>query len=164
VTPWLTYDIWLVRDGPEGRQTVRQTRVQTAAGDAAPFALAPVRWLLRGTRLARVDPTGLALTVRGTLRGRIGTDDMTEIEIALERSVAFGEHAAGGRGQVACAARVGETVEVAMPSPSGTVTGPAGRGPWAPGVEVRGDTATIDLATFFGPTRWALLIRVSEVS
>jgi hypothetical protein len=163
-TPWLTYDLWLVLDGPHGRQTVRHTRVQAAAGEAAPFALAPVRWSLRGTRLARVDPTGLALTVRGTLRGPLRMDDTLAIEIALQRDVAFGEHATGGRGHLACVAHIGETVELAIPPPGGTLTGPAGRGPWGPGVVVTGDTATVDLATFFGATRWALLVRVSEVS
>jgi hypothetical protein len=163
IRKWLTYDLWLVYEGPPGAGATRHLEVSGAEDAPLSFEFPPLRWGLNGARTAATSTAGVALAASGTLLGRCRPDGAVDVSLLTHRSFAFAGRTASGSGSKQFVLSSDDTTAVEIPNPSARFSTEPGRviaapPPWAPGIEATADGLTVKFGEFFQNSRLRLLV------
>jgi hypothetical protein len=116
----LRYDTWLVHRDASGRETVQRQQTNAMQSEEAPFVFMPQYYRRDGSTASNADADALETRIAGTIRGRVRADGSIALKLGTWRGVVVG----GGRRSVVwggtkdLTVRAGETIEVALPSPT----------------------------------------------
>jgi len=114
----ISYDLWLVDDGPGGRSATRRWRAVAKHGEAREFEFEPLRRHMKDGSGA-TDAVGAQTHVGGHLRGRMMSDGSLEVALlAWRRDLPSERHwLLGGSGEKLVRVAAGETIRLELPTP-----------------------------------------------
>jgi hypothetical protein len=122
----ITYDLWLVDEGPGGSSTTHRTLMTAKHGESREFDFQELRRPLPSSAPSEGGPSSADTHVEGHLRGRITTDGFLELALVASRSDSPGHRPWGvsGSGEKRVKVAAGETIRLELPSPKETPARP----------------------------------------
>lgn len=116
----LGYDVWLIDQDAAGHETTRRLQAVSDQGDPLPLTFLPFGWTSDG--VAASDPwrPDVAVSIAGTVKGRLRADGLVQLFVTADRIVRMGaSKGTTGYGEKRFTARPGEIVRLEIPPNSG---------------------------------------------
>lgn len=121
----LVFDLWFIDEAPGGvkqSQTLTMTLIQ---GQRGPFRFQPLTWVLPVSNSPRHRGATAAARLEGAIQGRLRRDGSVALNLEVLRTLGFkqipGPVDGTSKGGKEFVIRPGETVDLALPSPQGTL-------------------------------------------
>jgi hypothetical protein len=180
----LTYDVWVTHQDNTGKKQTRHLVMTAKQGKASDFDFTPFRFDVPKLAPDQYD-LDLVTRLTGAVKGRLRDDGKVDVDLEtrrvdrLERADQPAAPVARAGGRKTLELRLGETIEIELPQPSGMnahvaspqsggLTGRMGigarEGAPAPGpaVALKDGAIVVNIKEFFAGDRFSVLIRVRK--
>lgn len=124
----ISYDMWLVDEGPDGRRLEAHRRLSAGMGERVKVDFDPLRWGLPGVLFPSGRPAQVVGDFSAEILGRLRPDGTLGLVLDLDRRLGVAPEGRPRRGGVGDSGRkrvrigLGETVALVLPGPRGRDT------------------------------------------